>query len=320
MKISRTITYITEQEADIIKHVPIEGDSAERIKKRTMQLAGLNRKKHRLRIVCVCAAVVSLLACSVFAVETTGLDYRLAGLFSNSEHMDMGSAVQNLTESTSKDSIKITAVQATGDKHCAYVMYRIDIANSAEQGLQSTDIKNLYFGNIYIQGGNTGLGGWHPRYIYDNGEMYTVIYMNFGRDKVNKGEYTFIFKDLCDAANKTVISGEWSISVKLDYDPVSRKIYSGKTIKTEDGRCRLKGIEISPVSIKADFTRGSNIDLEDIEIEAVTLKSKDNIAGACISSGRGSGIFGRVYSMEFGRIVNIDDVQSVTINGQIIKL
>ena len=119
MKISENITYVTEREAEVIENSALEKDAADRIKQKALQLAGLEKKTPRLRIVWVCAAVTALLACGVFAAQTTGLDYRLAGLFENGQPVDMGEAVQNLDESVEANGVKITAVQAMGDRHCA---------------------------------------------------------------------------------------------------------------------------------------------------------------------------------------------------------
>ena len=79
MKISENITYVTEREAEVIENSALEKDAADRMTRKALQLAGLKKKTPRLRIVWVCAAVTALLACGVFAAETTGLDYRLAG-------------------------------------------------------------------------------------------------------------------------------------------------------------------------------------------------------------------------------------------------
>lgn len=107
MKISESITYVTERETELIENSALEKDAADRIKQKALQLAGLKKKAPRLRIVWVCAAVTALLACGVFAAETTGLDYRLAGLFENGQSVDMGEAVQNLDESVEANGVKI---------------------------------------------------------------------------------------------------------------------------------------------------------------------------------------------------------------------
>ena len=60
--------------------------------------------------------------------------------------------------------------------------------------------------------------------------------------------------------------------------------------------------------------------MENISIDAVTLKSGENLADTSVSGGSSSGAFGRVCSMQFGKVVDIDDIESVTINGQTIRL
>lgn len=318
MKISENITYVTEREAEVIENSALEKDAADRIKQKALQLAGLKKKTPRLRIVWVCAAVTALLACGVFAAQTTGLDYRLAGLFENRQSVDMGEAVQNLDESVETNGVKITAVQAMGDRHCAYVLFRVDIKDA--DMLDIKDLNKVYFDNVYVETKKPVAGGWYTDYIVDDGALYAAVSMDFRTDKVNRGSFDVTFKDLCSTDDEVLISKEWKVSIDLDYTPVSRRISSGRVIKVAGGRCRLKGIEISPISVRADFTRGRNVIMENISIDAVTLKSGENLADTSVSGGSSSGAFGRVCSMQFGKVVDIDDIESVTINGQTIRL
>ena len=318
MKISENITYVTEREVELIENSALEKDAADRIKQRTLQLAGLKKKTPKLRIVWVCAAVTALLACGVFAAETTGLDYRLAGLFENGQSIDMGEAVQNLDESVEANGVKITAVQAMGDRHCAYVLYRVDIKDADMLGIN--DLNKVHFDTVYIETRRPVAGGWYTDYIVDDGALYAAVSMDLRTAKVNKGSYNVVFKNLCNTDDEVLISREWKVPIDLDYTPVSRKVSSGQVIKVGDGRCRLKGIEISPISVRADFTRGRNVIMEDISIDAVTLKSGENLVKTSVSGGSSSGVFGRVCSLQFGKVVDIDDIESVTINGQTIRL
>lgn len=318
MKISENITYVTESETELIENSALEKDASERIKQRTLQLAGLKKKTPRLRIVWVCAAVIALLACGVFAAETTGLDYRLAGLFENGQSVDMGEAVQNLDESVEANGVKITALQAMGDRHCAYVLYRVDIKDA--DMLDIKDLNDVYFDTVYVETKKPVAGGWYTDYIVDDGALYAAVSMDLRTTKVNKGSFDVTFKNLCSTDDEVLINKEWKVSIDLDYTPVSRKVSSGQVIKVGDGRCRLKGIEISPISVRADFTRGRNVIMEDISIDAVTFKSGENLAAASVSGGSSSGVFGRVCSLQFGKVVDIDDIESVTINGQKIRL
>ena len=318
MKISENITYVTDRETELIDNSALERETADRIKQRTLQLTGLRRKSAGLRAAGICAAVIALLACSVFAAQTTGLDYRLAGLFENGQSIDMGEAVQNLDESVEANGVKITAVQAMGDRHCAYVLYRVDIKDAEMLGIN--DFNKVYFDNVYVETKKPVAGGWYTDYIVDDGALYAAVSMDFRTDKVNRGSFDVTFKDLCSTDDEVLISKEWKVSIDLDYTPVSRRISSGRVIKVAGGRCRLKGIEISPISVRADFTRGRNVIMENISIDAVTLKSGENLADTSVSGGSSSGAFGRVCIMQFGKVVDIDDIESVTINGQTIRL
>ena len=159
MKISENITYVTDKEAELIQNSRLEKQTAGRINQRTMQLAGFRRKNCRLTVAWVCAAAIALLTCGVFAAETTGLDYRLAGLFENGRSADMGQAVQSLDESTEKNGVRITALQAMGDKHCAYVLYRIDISDQA--GAEISNLNEVCFDTVYVSRDKPASGGWY---------------------------------------------------------------------------------------------------------------------------------------------------------------
>lgn len=318
MKISENITYVTDKEAELIQDSRLEKQTARRINQRTLELAGIGHKTRRLRIAWVCAAVIAVLTCSVFAAETTGLDYRLAGLFENGSSADMGEAVQSLDETTEKNGVKITALQAMGDKHCAYVLYRIDLAE--EIGAEIKDLNDVCFDMVYVSKEKPASGGWYTNYICEDGVLYAAVSMDFRTAKTNRGSYDVSFKDLRTYSGDILVAGEWELPLELDYTPVSRKVSSGQIIRIGEGKCRLKGIEISPISVRAEFTRGSNVIMEDIKIDAVTLKSGENLAKTQVSSGSSSGMFGRVCSLQFDKIVDIDDIESVTINGQKIML
>ena len=116
-----------------------------------------------------------------------------------------------------------------------------------------------------------------------------------------------------------------SIDWKLNYKNTSKKFKVNHFVKENKYKSIITNIEISPISISANLIGCS---YDDFEIKSLTMKdgtiystTYDNSANSLFSGGHGSSSILKSYtSINFQKIINIDDIESVTIGNETIKL
>ena len=251
----------------------------------------------------------------------SNLDNALAsylGIDKNNQSLNGASAY--IDKSVTNNNLKLNVKQTLGDKHSIYILIEVEtpknitIPEYASFNEMDINLKKPY---------SAGWGITHveDKNVNDNKQSYIISYSTEG--KLNGNDITLDFKDFGYYSDKDgefieLVKGNWNISWKLDYTDVSKEIIVNRFVKTKNNKYFVRKVNISPISVSANLIGKNN---GDFMIEEVTLKDGTSYnATDFISSGGSSSFLKAFTNVEFGKVVDANQIEIITIDGRGIKI
>lgn len=309
---------------------PLEDAEREKILQMTMRKIQINKpkkfsKKKWLVGVLVATMMIGTVAMAneyfELNLDNTLLSY--LGIDKNNESLK-GAGV-NINKSVTDNGLKLTIRQTLADKHNIYILIDVEAPSNI------IIPENAYFNNTSITLKKQSSAGWSIQDLEDedyndNKQSYIISYNTQGKLKGN--EISVDFKDFGYYSEEkdefiSLVNGEWKVSWELDYTDVSKEIIVNRFIKSKNGSFFITSVNISPISISANLIGRNN---GNFRIDEITLKDGQSYNGnynndIYFSSQNISSSFLKAYtSAEFSKILDINNIESITIDGKVIKL
>lgn len=272
----------------------------------------------RRRMLPFAVVLVMMLGIAAFAKEKDW-DIEMA------ERIGLSGAMENLEggyvridTSVTQDDITITAVQSIGDQNCQWIQFDTNVHwEAGEGGYYMFEDIGIHFTNkdgMDIDGG-TGL------YSYDNNGYVSFMLDASGYKKINRANVQIYFEKLMRYENEDsevvlVSEGRWEFDWKNYYaaNTIIKHPYS-----VVDNLLVYK-LELSPVSILVEAAGLPAKEHDYLIVESVTLQDGTKIACRDESvSGCSNNTFYHGCKI-FKQSIDLEKVQSVTINGKEITL
>lgn len=240
------------------------------------------------------------------------------GLDKNNDSLD-GAGIY-LNKSVINNNLKLTIKHTLGDKHNLYLL--IDVETPDDLIIP----KNSRFNEMDINFKNPSSAGWSISDLEDdnpndNKQSYIISYSTEG--KLNGSDIYLDFKDFGYYSDKndefiTLVKGDWNISWRLDYIDVSKEISVNKCVLNKDNKYFIKNINISPISLSVNLIGRNN---GSFMIKEVTFKDGTIYTDKDFSSMHSSSSFLNIFtSIEFGKVIDIDKIESITIDNKVINI
>ncbi|SNS52791.1 protein of unknown function [Anaerovirgula multivorans] len=280
------------------------------------------------KILTVALIAVFALVTTAFAAEIFQWDIRISNYFGIEEYnnADLSGGGMNVGISDENNGVTIEVVQTIGDANNLYIL--LDITAPEDKVIYS----NIGFDAFYLQVEGATSHGYSFDMLDDDNEndnkATILVYMD-ADEKINNGKMISLkFRDLRHYINGdwiTDIEGEWNLEWKLDYEDISTKYTIGKKLMVDGETVNIDSISISPIALNVQIS-GSYIEEHDskppetgtgelIQITAIELKDgtvltqKD--ASMWGSSMRGTKC---VLNMQMKRLIDVDQIKSITLN------
>lgn len=288
-------------------------------------------KKLSKRKLLIGILVATMMICTVTMAKEY-FDPNLDGYFTNLLNIDknntsLSGAGTNLNQSITKNNLTVTVTQTLGDEHTLYIL--VDII--APENMSSLSCPGFSEYDITLD--KMSSSGLSIEEIEDENpkdNKYRFLMSYNTNSNLTRMQITLNLKDFgyfSDKKNDLIplIKDNWELSWKLNYKNTSKKFKVNHFVKENKYKSIITNIEISPISISANLIGCS---YDDFEIKSLTMKdgtiystTYDNSANSLFSGGHGSSSILKSYtSINFQKIINIDDIESVTIGNETIKL
>jgi len=290
-------------------------------------------KKRRILIAALIA--VFAFATTAFAAEIFQWDTRLSNHFGieDQNSADLTRGGMNVGVSAENNGVTIEAVQTIGDGNNMYIL--LDV--TAQEG------KAIYpasgFDMIYLRVDGATSMGYSCDMLDDDNEndnKATFLFAMEANKKINNKAINIKFDNLRHYVTGsgemvTDCEGQWELEWKLDYEDISTAYKIGEELTVKGETVTIDSISISPIALNVQIS-GSYLKEYDsaprepeegdlIQITAITLKdgtvfTQDDAASwGC--SVRGTDY---VMNMQMKKLLNVDQVKSITLNDTEIAL
>ena len=195
--------------------------------------------------------------------------------------------------------------------------------------------ENAHF-NIYdinlnkFSGGGYSFEDLNSNNSTENKKSYIIDFSS--KSNLTNNKISLFFKDFgyySEKENKfiTLVEGTWTVSWDLKYSNVAKTFKVNHFVKENNYKSLITSISISPISIYVNLL-GDQYD--NFMINAITLKdgtvlncNMSNLSNReCIlrSGSAGSSLLKAYTSGDFMKIIDVDEIESVTIGNEVIKL
>lgn len=278
----------------------------------------------------VAALILSIASLTVIAA-TLGWHQKLIEYFNNPtvEQMElMNGAFDAPMISKTDNGITVNIIQTLADNHGIYVLYEVE----TNEDIKPTESLSWEKQRLKIQYRNSdkkvGSGGYaYSKIISKEDNKYTMLYIRTGMGEIVNQKLVFDLEGLkkihlipdekitnADKISDCKFSFEW------DFEYINSGVTWNINKKINNGKSEITNIDISPISLWITIT-GEQIDsVNNIEIKfnngyEIQITNKDY---AIQYTPLRDGI--NTISFEFNEIININDVKSITIGDQIIKV
>ena len=337
---------------DVIGECEVSDMEKQKILKSTLEKTGVanaeqeekTEKFARRRLPLKKAWAFGLVAVMVFAmggiaVAKVAMDDNFLSFLqpaSEEQAADLNAVGSDVTQEVTDNGVTVRARQMVGDGHRLYLL--MDVI--APEGTV-LDAENDSFGQpfCHVDGGD-GFGYSFERLADDNpndNKMSMVLSLDAADDMMGHN----LNLDLTDFKRysmekmdyETLFAGNWKMTIPINYTNQAEKRDIGKTIAYRDGELVFEDMEISPLSLNVNVS-GSIVEqidknfegaesgklpddtymgLDDYENLKITLKdgSLVNMRGAGSSGGHGE----MTINYEFERMIELDNIQSISFNG-----
>ncbi len=300
---------------------PLNKDEKQRILKMALDKIPVHKSKKLSKkklIVGILVATMMIgtvaMANEYFELKNNGLSNYL-GIDKNNQQLN-GAGVE-VDKSVVNNDLKLTVKQTLGDKHSLYILVDIEISKDIRM------VENAGFEEMHTRVENNASAGWSVSDLKDenpndNKQSFIISYSTEG--KLNNNDITLKFKDYGYYSSENnefipLVKGEWNISWKLDYKDVSKAITVNRFIITNDDKYFITKVNISPISVSANLI-GRN--KGNFMIEKVNLKNGTYLDFS--TGGLSSSLLKVFTNVEFSKVIDVNQIDSITINDKVIKL
>lgn len=230
-----------------------------------------------------------------------------------------------INKSVTNNNLTITAVQSVGDKYGLYLL--LDIV--APENITLSKDYNFSRLNIKID----GLIAYGYKYsIIDAKENTATLLINVNTSEdLNNRELSITMNDLgyYNDSNKqdkfnSIIEGTWDISWKLNYKDVSKDYEVNRDMKIYGGEAIFKSINVSQFSATIVLIEKTKFDIHSHDSpwdknQGIIVKLKN---GEIIDMNNCGNIFDdtTVITMSFGRVIDVNEIESISFDGEEVKL
>lgn len=267
------------------------------------------------------------MASEYFESDLDNIFLNLLSINKNDTRLD--SATVNVNKTVSNNGLDLTVRQTLGDDHALYII--LDVI--APKGIKIPE--NAYFNTTNIDLHKFNGGGWSFEDLNDcnysdNKKSYIIDYhsqSNLTNNKISLSFYDFGYYSEKHKKFINVVEGKWNLSWDLKYNNTSKTFKVNHFVKENNYKSLITSISVSPISIYVNLL-GDQYD--NFIITAITMKDgtvhngdMSNLTDKeCIfrSGGGGSSFLKSHVSGNFFKILNVNEIESVTIGNEIIKL
>lgn len=316
------------------KEAPLSSDEKSRILNMTLEKVAVkkNKKLSKRKLIAGILAATMMIGTIAMADEyfESNLDNNFLNLLSidkNDTRLD--SATVNVNKTVSHNNLDLTIRQTLGDNHSLYII--LDV-------ITPKDIKipeNAYFMNSSINLDKFSGGGWGFEDLENdnsaNNKKSYIIDFN-SKDKLTNNKITLSFEDFgyySEKQNKfiTLVEGNWILSWDLNYNNTAKTFKVNHFVKENYYKSLITSISISPISIYVNLLGDqydnfiiSSITMKDGTIHNGYMPNLSNKKCIFRSGGGGSSFLKSYVSGNFNKIIDVNEIESVTIGKETIKL
>lgn len=324
--------------------VPIGDETAERIKSKVFERLNLNskeksslNKKRKIisyrRLIAIAAVLVIVLG-SITTGATVHFkpDSALAQYLTFDDTVDLSTMGQELDVHSVSNGYEFVLKQVLSDNSTMH----LSIECPTEKGLllYPTEIDIRVNGRPYFDGFGSG--------VWFSGDNMCNVVVHGLRNIKNNDTVTIKVASLRYYDIKTKefiydeIKGDWSFDFNAVRADVKQKLEGAETIEATDGQYKIKKLTISPLGIYIDykqikedtstvehvFDNSLNDDFVIVEMKDGTLYTnsvKDHNFMMTIGGTAGlDNTFRGTVDISFLNIINVDDIKSITFDGNVI--
>lgn len=272
--------------------------------------------KKRISITLVLLLFISLYSCKSNSSEMNNVlsDY-MRGC--NETVLKSVSTIEGETTIGNSESISISAKQAINDRHNLIVLLEVTSSDNIEFNY-NTKFKEAFVNIKDIDGISINNIAYYPS---KNKKSMNVILSGFSKQNLNNQIISLEFVDLYNNKNDdTIEKAQWNLEFELNGEDITKvvDIQESNSIATD-----LRTIEISPYSIYASFegnksSKIENIPLVELDIKII-MKTGEEISVDLIRDNiewdDSKTIYtGYVWGKPINALINLDDIESISIN------
>lgn len=278
----------------------------------------------------VAILILSIASLTVIAA-TLGWHHKLIEYFNNptAEQMElMNGAFDAPMISKTDNDITVNVFQTLADNHGIYVLYEVEL----QEDIKPNENISWEKERLKIQYKNTdkkiGSGGYaYSKVIGKDKNKYTMLYIRTGVGEIANQKLTFeleglkkvyLFPNEERAEYEKISNCKFSFEWDFEYVNsgtawnINQKIYNGKGVITD--------VDISPISLWITITGEQIDDIKDIKIQfndgyEIVINNKEYVTQYTPLHGSINTI-----SYDFNEIITVNDIRSITIGDQIVKV
>ena len=230
--------------------------------------------------------------------------------------------------SKTDNDITVNVFQTLADNHGIYVLYEVEL----QEDIKPNENISWEKERLKIQYKNTdkkiGSGGYaYSKVIGKDKNKYTMLYIRTGVGEIANQKLTFeleglkkvyLFPNEERAEYEKISNCKFSFEWDFEYVNsgtawnINQKIYNGKGVITD--------VDISPISLWITITGEQIDDIKDIKIQfndgyEIVINNKEYVTQYTPLHGSINTI-----SYDFNEIITVNDIRSITIGDQIVKV
>lgn len=300
------------------------------LESRKGRIVPFKRATKRVSLTAAIIAVCVLTATTALAIGL-GWNEKLMGYLKPSEEqMETLSGAVNMPEATvTQNGVTITVKQTLADSFGVYVLYEMTVPEDIELnddiiwGFSHLDVPTVKT-EYAVTAGVSG-----SEILEQTGNTRTVLYHIQKTAPFENGDVEFILIDLKyfkrnDTTGRvepiTLVEGEWDLKWEFNFVDTSKTIEVNKPLSINGSEDTITNVVISPMSVCA-FIKGDDILMSGVQ-PTVNFKDGSQIAYDVNSKGKSFGYYlideaNMIYQNQlyyrFENIINVDDVESITI-------
>ncbi|TEB05487.1 hypothetical protein Psch_02528 [Pelotomaculum schinkii] len=294
----------------------------------------LKRTTKRLSLTAAVVAICILTTTTALAISLGWNEKLIEYLKPSEEQMETLSGAVNIPEATvTQNGVTITVKQTLADSFGVYVLYEMTVPEDIEL---NDDIQWKHgFLKVPKKTDEATVGGvYGADTLEQTGNKRTVLYHLQATAPLENGEIELNFGDLGyykvtgdpkgptppDIEFVPLVEGEWDLKWEFSYVDTSKTVEANKPLSINGSEDTISKVVISPMSVCA-FVKGDDILMSGVR-PTVNFKDGSQIAYDVNSKNKSFGYYlideaNLIYQNQlyyrFENIINVDDVESITV-------